>query len=260
MKKNGFIPAIPFVLPILWASPVYAQVSIQGTVYDKTMINGLPQVTISNTRGAIAVSDSSGHYSIRVAKEDTIYFSYLNKRTAAFPVKDIPDPATFSVSIEVTGPALMPVYVNHNSYYADSVLNRRENREGFDYKHGSFVRNIRLMPGGQGLMAGAALDMDIFFHRDIRRSKQLIQRWLIEEEQDKYIDHRFNRAIVKRITGLDSADLRLFMRIYRPGYEVTRSFQTDWELYSYILASSRSFLADQKRDPTRQTDSINLLP
>jgi hypothetical protein len=248
MTKVSFIPAITLVLPVLWASPVHAQVTIQGTVYDKTMINGLPQVTISNTRGPIAVSDSLGHYSIRVPKEDTLYFSYLNKQTVAFPVKDIPDPSSFSVSIDVVGPALMPVYVHHNSYYADSVSNRRENREGFDYKKGPAVRNMRMMPGGQGIMAGVTLDFDMFFNRDVKRSKELMQRWLIEQEQDKYVDHRFSRAIVKRITGLDSADLRLFMRIYRPGYEFIRSFETDWELYSYILASSKSFLADQKRD------------
>jgi hypothetical protein len=183
-----------------------------------------------------------------VSKEDTIYFSYLKKRTMAFPVKDIPDPGSFNVSIDVIGPALMPVYVTHNSYYVDSLLNRRDNREGFDYKKGPYVRNFRMMPGGKGIMAGAGLDLDLFFNRDVKRSKELMQRWLIEQEQDKYVDHRFNRTIVKRITGLDSADLQLFMHTYRPSYEFTKTCATDWELYQYVLDCSKLFLADHKKD------------
>lgn len=234
----------------LWVAPLHAQVTIRGTVYDRTMINGLPDVTISNTHGAIAISDTLGHYTIKVPKEDTIYFSYLQKKTVAFPVRDIWDTASFNVSIDVVNPALMPVYVSHNSYYMDSLLNRQENRENFDYQKGPALHNMRLMPGGQGLMAGVTLDFDLFFNGNVRRSKELMQKWLTEEEQDNYIDHRFNRTIVRKITGLDSTNLRVFMKTYRPSYESLRSFATDWEFYQYIKDCSKIFLAGQAKDST----------
>lgn len=63
-----------------WIVPLEAQVTVQGTVYDRTMINALPEVTISNTHRAIAISNSLGHYVIKVAKKDTIFFSYLQKK------------------------------------------------------------------------------------------------------------------------------------------------------------------------------------
>jgi hypothetical protein len=247
MKRSLYsLPGI--TLLTLWIAPyeARAQVSIRGTVYDRSMTNGLPAVTISNGHGAIAISDTSGHYTIKVLREDTIYFSYLQKRTVAFPIKDIWDTTSFNVSIDAAGPALMPVYVSHNSYYMDSILNRRENREGFDYQKGIGLRNIRMMPGGKGIMAGVSLDLDMFFNRDVRRSKELMQRWLIEEEQDKYIDHRFNRVLVRKITGLDSADLRLFMKTYRPSYSFLKSMATDWEFYKYIKDCGNAFLAEAK--------------
>lgn len=238
--------AIPILL-ILSSASVHAQVIMRGAIYDKTMINGLPNVTISNSHRPIAISDSLGYYSINVSKEDTIFFSYLNKQTMAFPVKDIPDPLSFNVSIDVVSPVLAPVYVNHNSYYVDSLLNRQLNKAGFDYRSDSYLRNMHMMPGGKGLMVGVGLDLDIFFHRDLRRSKEIVQKWLIAEEQEKYVDHRFNRTIVRKLTGLDSADLQLFMRTYRPTYEFTQACPTDWELYTYIKQWGKEFQGENKR-------------
>lgn len=227
-----------------------AQVTIRGTVYDNTTINGLPRVTISNTHGVIAISDTLGNYAIRVPKTDTIYFSYLHKNTVYFPVSNIGDTTSFNVSIDVVGPALMPVYIVHDSYYMDSLRNRRENRESFDYQKDPALRSMRMMPGGSGVMGGVTLDPDVFFNRDTRRSKELMQKWLVEEEQDKYIDHRFSRAVVRRITGLDSANLGIFMKAYRPDYAFLKSFASDWEFYQFVKDCSKSFLADQAKDST----------
>jgi hypothetical protein len=248
IMRRPLLPLSVIVLLTLWLAPLKAQVTIRGTVYDWTMINGLAEVTISNTHGAIAISDTSGHYRIKVAQNDTIFFSYLQKQTVAFPVIDIRDTTSFNVSIDVVGPALMPVYVSHNNYYMDSILNRRENRENFDFQKGIGLRNLRTMPGGKGVMAGVSLDFDLFFNGDTRKSKELMQRWLLEQEQDKYIDHRFSRIVVRKITGLDSANLAIFMKTYRPTYEFLQSFTTDWEYYQFIKDCSKSFLADQAKD------------
>ena len=242
MRKEVII----IVLLLMRIVPIHAQVIMRGSIYDKTMINGLPNVTISNSHGPIAISDSTGHYSIEVTKEDTLFFSYLTKRTRTFPVKEIEEPLSFNVSIDVVSPVLQPFYVMHNSYSVDSMLNREANRSGFDYLSVSPVNRVHIMPG-RGIMAGAALDLDLFFNRDLRRSKEIVQKWLIEEEQDKYIDHRFNRSIVRKLTGLDSANLTLFMHNYRPSYEFTKSCATDWEFYSYIQHWGKSFLKEQNK-------------
>ena len=64
------------------------------------------------------------------------------------------------------------------------------------------------------------------------------------EEKDKYVDHHWNRAIVRKITGLEPPALDTFMRQYRPGYEFIRSCETEYEFYKYIQEWGRFFDED----------------
>jgi hypothetical protein len=57
---------------------------------------------------------------------------------------------------------------------------------------------------------------------------------LLEEERDKYVDHRFNKILVKKITGLQPPALDIFMRTYRPSYEFIQNCENDYEFYKYI--------------------------
>lgn len=65
--------------------------------------------------------------------------------------------------------------------------------------------------------------------------------FLEREEREKYIDHRFNKALVQKITGLKSPALDTFMARYRPSYELLVSFETDYEYYRYIKDLSEYF-------------------
>jgi hypothetical protein len=68
-----------------------------------------------------------------------------------------------------------------------------------------------------------------------------LQKRLEWEEQDKYVDHRWNRAMVRRVTGLEPPKLDSFMRQYRPSYEFIKSCETDYEFYKYIQEWGRFF-------------------
>lgn len=59
------------------------------------------------------------------------------------------------------------------------------------------------------------------------------QRRLLLEEEDKYIDHRFNKALVRRVTLLDGAGLDSFMYLYRPSYTFTK-VAGEYEFQYYI--------------------------
>ena len=55
---------------------------------------------------------------------------------------------------------------------------------------------------------------------------------LMQQEKDKYIDYKFNKALVRRLTALAGAELDSFMAQYRPSYEfllVTPEY--DFQLY-----------------------------
>jgi len=66
------------------------------------------------------------------------------------------------------------------------------------------------------------------------------QKRLNQEEQDKYVDHRFTRAIVRKITGLNGDSLNTFMSNYRPSYEFTQ-ISNDYEFLEYIKLASVEF-------------------
>ena len=66
------------------------------------------------------------------------------------------------------------------------------------------------------------------------------QQRLILQEQDKFIDHRFNKQLVRRLTNLTGEDLDSFMVIYRPSYEFTL-LTSDYDFQSYIKKCYEQF-------------------
>ena len=56
---------------------------------------------------------------------------------------------------------------------------------------------------------------------------------LLQQEKDKFIDHRFNKALVRRLTNLDGDELERFMAVYRPDYEFTL-YSSDYDFQLYI--------------------------
>jgi hypothetical protein len=66
------------------------------------------------------------------------------------------------------------------------------------------------------------------------------QQRLLQQEEDKFIDHRFSKQLVKRLTNLNAGQLDSFMVIYRPTYLFCQ-IASDYELASYIKNSYRLF-------------------
>ena len=62
----------------------------------------------------------------------------------------------------------------------------------------------------------------------------------LEQEQENYINYRFNKNTVKRITHLEGENLKNFMLSYRPDFEFTQTSSTV-TFYQYILSSSYKF-------------------
>ena len=75
-----------------------------------------------------------------------------------------------------------------------------------------------------------------------RRNKVMrgFQNRLILEEQQKFIDSRFTKALVRQITGLTDRDLERFMTLWRPSYEMI-AFNDEYQFHKYILEASKYF-------------------
>jgi thiamine biosynthesis lipoprotein len=219
---------------------VIGQVQINGTVYDKSLQFAMRGVSVTGASGTGTMTDSLGHYHIKLSTDDSISFSYLGRSTMKFPVKDIPVGYPFDMSLEVIVDSLPTVMVRSRNYRQDSLENRREYKNIFDYGASYLTSTNTPRSGG----VGVGLDLDMLFDGKKNRRMLAFQHRLEEEEKDKYVDHRFTRSIVRRITGLQSPAIDTFMRQYRPSYELIQSCATDYEFYKYILDWSKFFEKD----------------
>ena len=79
-----------------------------------------------------------------------------------------------------------------------------------------------------------------------KRNRQILalQRRLIEQEQDAYINNRFKKAFVRKLTGLQSPMLDTFMVRYKPEYEFLLTLN-DLEFGYYIQECFKLYKANK---------------
>lgn len=222
-----FLKTVLFVILVLLTGITNAQVrTVYGTVYERTARFGMPGVSVMGTSGAGAVTDSVGRYSIKLSYTDSISFSYQGKATMKIPVKEIPINRPFDMSLHVDITTLPTVIVEEKrrSYQLDSIANREEYRKVFDYAP-------EYIASGSG---GVGVNLDALFSMRKIKRMEAFREHLVLLEHDKYVDHRFNKSLVQKITGLQSPALDTFMVQYRPTYEMLQNFETEYEYYKYI--------------------------
>lgn len=229
---------IPFLFIVLLASQsALAQYKIRGTVYDSTRNYPLELVSVLTTAGKGTVTNAEGVYEIEVAEKDSIWFSYLGKPTVKFPVLKIANPFGFDISLQVNVTVLKEVKVRPRNYKQDSMQNRLDYAKIFNYKK----PGLKTVTPQYGVGAGFDLNEIINAFRFKRnRSMLSFQKRLLEQEREKSVTHRFNKALVRRLTLLDGAELDSFMLVFRPSYEFTMS-TGDYDFQQYIKTAHARF-------------------
>jgi plasmid maintenance system killer protein len=218
-------------------SAIAQQYKIMGTVYDSSRNFPMESVSVLSTSGRGTMTNADGHYEIEVEETDSIWFSYLNKPTKKFPVQKIFNPFEFDISIQVNVPLLKEVKIRPRNYKLDSLQNRMDYAKVFNYQK----PKIRTVTPQFGVGAGFDLDEIINMFRFRRnRSMASFQKRLLLEEQDKFIDHRFNKPLVRRLTMLEGNQLDSFMRVFRPSYMFTK-LSGDYEFQQYIKTALYRF-------------------
>jgi hypothetical protein len=241
-----------------FAVQVRAQaVTIHGTVYNMYRTRPLEAVTVLCNCGRGTITDSNGNYMIRVDEGDSLRFSYLGRTTQMFAVTMMNPTSGFDIALHVNPTQLGEVRVSPKNYKLDSIQNRKDYEKVFDFKK----PGISLSDGTTGGGVGVDLDELINVFR-FKRTRRLLafQERLVEDEHDKFIDHRFSRYIVKKITGLEGELQDSFMRRYRPSYDFTK-LTSDYEFFDYIKLAyydfqrARGINIDPRKEPD-QTDSL----
>jgi hypothetical protein len=197
----------------------------------------LASVSVVSSMGTGTITDSMGHYTLFVRETDSLWFSYLNKSTPKYAVATIINKELFDIALHVPVTELKEVKILPRNYKTDSLQNRLDYAKAFDFKKPGF--SISAPAGGFGVGFDLNELIGMFQFRKNRRMLAFQQR-LIREEQDKYIDHRFTRSLVRKITNLINQDLDEYMIRFRPSYEFLE-VSTDYELAEYIKMTWQYF-------------------
>jgi hypothetical protein len=228
------------------ATTSIAQITVSGTVYDITKKTPIEAVSVISTSGTGTFTDSLGRYSITVRDTDSIYFSFLNKPTPKYPVTSIQNLGAFDISILKKVQELPTVFVKQRNYRMDSLQNRQDYAKIFNYQKPGVRTTMLGSPGAVGV--GVDLNELInMFRFKKTRSMLAFQRRLLLEEQDRYVNHRFNKGLIKKLTGLEAPAIDTFMRDYKPTYQMALQLN-DLEFGQFIIETYKLYKAGIKVD------------
>jgi hypothetical protein len=191
---------------------------MKGKVYDfKT---GLPManVNIVNTFTEMGLTtDSTGLFTIEVEKGHLVEFRRIGYKVARVRI-DRADLPYYNVGMQEGAIDLMEVEIKGNNYKSDSI----EKREVYKWA----IEHYKLT------------GLDAIQHPFDALSKRSRQIWAFQKryeyfEKEKFVDYVFNEKLITKITQMDSTDVNIYRRYYRPGYEELKAW-TEYEFYEYI--------------------------
>jgi hypothetical protein len=188
---------------------------VKGVVYDSARNSTMSGVSVLSTSGRGTMTNANGEYELLVPEKDSIWFSYLNKPTVKYPVKNMADPLRFDLALHVKVQTLKEVVLRPRNYRQDSLQNRLDYAKVFNWQRPNFS-SLTSVTG-----AGVGFDIqEIFRSFQFRKNRSMasFQKRLLQEERDKFIDQRFSKALVLRLTGLTGTARDSFMIAYRPSY------------------------------------------
>lgn len=248
--KQKIILFIILILLLINSKHSFAQSAfVQGTIYDYYSKKPIDAVSVITASGRFAVSDSMGRYSIRVENNDQFWFNYLGKNTQRYKVDTLSNFTAFDVALHVDARWLPNVTVKNKNYKQDSIQNRRDYAKVFNFRKPT-VKTFSApasayVPGA----VTAGLDLDEFINMfRFKRNRQLLsfQERLLQEEQDKYINYRFTKRLVKELVAIDSSDIKPFMDAYRPSYELLQTMN-ELELGYFIQQCYLDYITEKRR-------------
>jgi plasmid maintenance system killer protein len=245
-KRPGYILLFLFVFVVLAANDALAQYRVKGHVYDSSRIFPVEAVTVQSTGGRITVTDSTGAYSIHVAERDSIWFSFLGKPTPKYPVLKIADVNQFDIALRLKSDVMKEVRIKTRNYKEDSVQNRQDYAKVFNFHRPSVGTMTSISSAGAGFDVNEIIRL---FQFRKNKSMERFRERLEQEERDKFIDRRFSKGLVKRLTGIEQEkELKDFMQTYRPTFEFTAG-TSDYDFQYFIKIAYQEYKKGNAAQP-----------
>lgn len=219
----------------------YAQ-TLTGIVVDKTTkqpINGALVMlgkakTYTNPLGMFEIAATNTTDSLKIS-----HFNYK-------PYTVLPDKSSALLRIEMTSATVnLNEVVVHGTrdFKRDSLNNRMTYAKQFNYR----APKVMDMFSTDVHQPGELLSINLLTLVDVLTKKSTneykFNKILQNDEHADYVDHKYNRGNVGRITGLKGDTLAHFLIQYRPTYQVAQKY-TDYDMEVYIKNCFEKFKKD----------------
>ncbi len=249
---NGIKILLSLLLSLL-SFQAYAQ-SINGVVKDK--FTNLPISNVSvKTLSSLNFTSVSGRFSLNnIRIGDTIKFSCIGYQPHQLVVSKIISD-TILVYLNQNSILLKSVTINHkNDYKSDSIRKRKEYAAMFTYKaptikdifipksvYSNTPNNYINAPNSTASIVSINVLSVIGLLNKNNAPVSRLQKVLLKEEEDMYIDHVFSRKKVTTITSLKNDSLIEFINKYRPRAAELKKMN-DYDLIMYIKKYYQEFI------------------
>ena len=216
----------------------WGQQFLTGKVFKKNSTEFLISVSIHNITGQrYDLSEENGSYRIQAAPGDHIAFSSVGYVADTVTVTASLLTAEYTVYLDVRAQTLQAVRVGEfSNYQLDSMDRRKEYAWVYDHDNTPHVARDRQGADGVGVTLNIFRNSGSAAHQ-----RKDLKKRLEKEEEDYYVDSRYNKDYVSKMTHLKGDSLLQFMRRYRPSYDYCRKAATV-DILVYISDSYKQYM------------------
>jgi hypothetical protein len=214
-----------------------AQQFLTGKIYKKGSTEFLISVSIHNiTQQRYDLSEENGSYRIQVTPGDHVAFSSVGYIADTVTITASMLTADYPLYLEVRAQTLQSVRVGEfSNYQLDSMDRHKE--YAWVYDHTTPPRVNQKHEGD-----GVGVTLNVFRNTSSKeKQREKLAKRLEKEEEDYYIDSRYNRDYVTKYTHLKGDSLDEFMKKYRPSYDYCRK-AASVDLLVYINDSYKQYM------------------
>ena len=216
----------------------WGQQFLTGKVFKKNSTEFLISVSIHNITGQrYDLSEENGSYRIQAAPGDHIAFSSVGYVADTVTVTASLLTAEYTVYLDVRAQTLQAVRVGEfSNYQLDSMDRRKEYAWVYDHDNTPHVARDRQGADGVGVTLNIFRNSGSAAHQ-----RKDLKKRLEKEEEDYYVDSRYNKDYVSKMTHLKGDSLLQFMRRYRPSYDYCRK-AANVDILVYISDSYKQYM------------------
>jgi hypothetical protein len=215
---------------------VYGQ-QLSGTIVDKQTGEPVRGAIIRWSTGT-STSGLQGQFTISVASGDTLHVYKQYYQSFRLPVTRTSGP--MKIELVKSSIVLKDVIISaRRSDPTDSLVNRAEFEKEFNYKPPE-IKDIFMgsAPRSRSTLISFNLGMLYSLLTRTKSKEYRFKQKLLADELERFVDRKFNAAIVSDVTGLRGSELNDFLFKYRPSYEFVKT-KSAYDLQLYIRESYR---------------------